>query len=196
MALEQLQSTLNRMAQIQSFFEAAQSDRTTEFQPENAFSGILEEHVQENGPASGSSGSSTTFEPVILKNARENGIDNSLLKAIIHQESGFNTHAVSSAGAQGLMQLMPTTAETLGVKNSFDPEQNIAGGSRYLKKLLNRYDQSLPKALAAYNAGPGNVDRFGGVPPFKETQHYVQNVLKTYHTYQLQQGQLQHGGNN
>ncbi|NLZ82069.1 MAG: lytic transglycosylase domain-containing protein, partial [Clostridiales bacterium] len=101
-----------------------------------------------------------------------------LLKAIGKAESDFKADAVSRSGAQGVMQLMPKTAEYLGVKNSFDPEQNIMGGAKYISELLKKYDGDTTLALAAYNAGMGNVSKYGGVPPFKETQNYVVKVAK------------------
>ena len=101
-----------------------------------------------------------------------------LLKAIGKAESDFKADAVSRSGAQGVMQLMPKTAEYLGVKDSFDPEQNIMGGAKYISELLKKYDGDTTLALAAYNAGMGNVSKYGGVPPFKETQNYVVKVAK------------------
>ncbi|MFZ0479420.1 MAG: lytic transglycosylase domain-containing protein [Terriglobales bacterium] len=107
-------------------------------------------------------------------------LDPDLLNSVIHAESGFNVRARSPKGAQGLMQLMPSTANTLGVNNVFDPEQNVDGGSRYLRELLERYNFDLVKALAAYNAGPQRVEQYHGVPPFRETRAYVARIIKEY----------------
>lgn len=109
--------------------------------------------------------------------ARRHGIDPALLSALVRQESGFDPAATSPAGAQGLTQLMPATARSLGVANPLDPVQSLDGGARYLRQQLDRFGGDERLALAAYNAGPGAVARFGGVPPYAETQTYVQRVL-------------------
>ena len=109
-------------------------------------------------------------------------LDPDLVNSVIHAESGFNAHAVSPKGARGLMQLMPGTASQLGVNDSFDPQANVTGGSRYLRELLERYDFDLVKALVAYNAGPERVEQYRGVPPFRETRAYVARIVHEYNT--------------
>lgn len=122
------------------------------------------------------------FTQIIKKAADRFQLPERLISSVIKHESNFNSQTVSRAGAQGLMQLMPGTARFLGVKNSFDPEQNINGGARYLRQMLDQFNGDTTLALAAYNAGPGNVKKYGGIPPFKETQNYVQKVLNTFNS--------------
>ena len=123
------------------------------------------------------------FEPIINSCALEYGVDKSLVKAVIHAESGYNPSAVSSKGAQGLMQLMPKTAQGLKVANSLDPADNIRGGVRYLKFLLDTFKGDETLALAAYNSGLGKVAKFGGIPPYEETRNYVSKVLSYKKNY-------------
>jgi soluble lytic murein transglycosylase-like protein len=121
-------------------------------------------------------GGPTQFDPMIQSAAARYGLDPALLKGLIRQESGFDPNAGSPAGAQGLTQLMPGTAAGLGVTDPLDPAQSIEGGAKYLSQQLERFGGDVARALAAYNAGPGAVQRFGGVPPYAETQNYVRVV--------------------
>jgi len=122
---------------------------------------------------------------MLTRAGAEHNIDADLLASVIQAESNGNTLAVSRAGAQGLMQLMPSTASDLGVHNAFIPEQNIGGGTAYLDQLLTRYRDNIALALAAYNAGPAAVDRYHGIPPYAETRAYVARVIRTFNRRKL-----------
>lgn len=124
------------------------------------------------------------FEEIISRYSRKYGVDKALVKAVIHAESNYNPKAVSRAGARGLMQLMPKTAEALKVCDSFDADENIKGGVRYLKFLLDTFNGDVTLALAAYNAGMSRVAQYGGVPPFEETRTYVAKVLSYQQSYE------------
>jgi soluble lytic murein transglycosylase-like protein len=119
------------------------------------------------------------FSEIIRQASAKYGIDESVITAVIKQESSFNPAAVSSCGAQGLMQLMPATARSLGVEDPFNPEENIMAGTRYLRQKLDEFDGNLALALAAYNAGSGAVRKYGGIPPYQETRTYVDKVIKS-----------------
>jgi soluble lytic murein transglycosylase-like protein len=138
------------------------------------------------GTESGSG--SVPYEQLIGAAASKYGIDPAVLKGLIKQESGFNPSASSPAGAQGLTQLMPGTASSMGVTDLHDPAQSIDGGAHYLKMQLDRFGGDYSKALAAYNAGPGAVQRYGGIPPYSETQNYVKNVLAFAQQYRQDGG--------
>jgi soluble lytic murein transglycosylase-like protein len=120
------------------------------------------------------------YDDVITEASKSHGVPFSLLKALIKIESDFNPRAISSAGAIGLMQIMPENISALNIKDPFDPWENIMGGTRYLKQLIGRFNGKLPMALAAYNAGPNIVDRYKQIPPFKETENYVEKVMEYY----------------
>jgi len=123
------------------------------------------------------------YDTIITRASREFGVDTSLIKAVIKAESDFDHQAVSHKGAQGLMQLMPDTANEINVKDPFDPEENIFGGTRYLSHLIKRFNNDNKLALAAYNAGPEKVEACKGVPPIPETKTFVKRVLNYYQTY-------------
>ncbi len=128
----------------------------------------------------------SSFDSLIWNTASQFSIDPMLIKSVMHAESAFDPDAVSRKGASGLMQLMPATARRYGVSSIFDPRQNVMGGVRYLRFLMDRFDGDLKLALAGYNAGENAVDRSGGIPPYAETRHYVKKVLRLYRQYRTE----------
>ena len=170
-ALQRITTIENRIQSLDSFAQ----------KPDVDFQKILDSTVQNK--KNPSSVSKNEIEHLISKYANKNGLDKDFVKAVINQESGFNPNATSHCGAMGLMQLMPVTAQGLGVTNAYDAEQNIQGGTKYLKGLMDRFGNDKTLALAAYNAGPNAVKKYGGIPPYVETQNYVKKVLSKYNTY-------------
>ena len=142
---------------------------------------------QPASPAQAAPQSTADLGQVVSSASASFHLDPDLVNSVIHAESGFNSRAVSRKGAQGLMQLMPGTANKLGVSNPFDAQANVTGGSRYLRELLERYNFDLVKALAAYNAGPERVEQYRGVPPYRETQAYVARIVREYNRKKIAQ---------
>jgi soluble lytic murein transglycosylase-like protein len=184
--LESLQNTLSRIREIESIFQArTPQPPAVESEMGSSGNGAFENVLSKFNPDNmDKSAIQQELEGIIQGQAKAQNMDASLIKAVVKAESGFNPNAVSSVGAQGLMQLMPGTANGLGVQDSFNPSQNVAGGTKYLKNLVEKY-HSVPLGLAAYNAGPGAVDKYGGIPPYKETQNYVKKVLQYQQQFNL-----------
>jgi soluble lytic murein transglycosylase-like protein len=185
-----IEATVARVSEIEQMMSAS-STGGTQAPPPQGFKAQLDQAsaampatassaAPAPAPAGGNlgSGSPSQFDGAIQAAASRNGIDPALLKGLIRAESNFNPRAGSPAGAQGLTQLMPGTARTLGVSDPYDPVQSIEGGAKYLREQLQQFGGDVQKALAAYNAGPGAVQKFGGVPPYPETQAYVKRVLQ------------------
>lgn len=147
---------------------------------EEDFSTVLDENMNSLSNNNTSGVSAGTLEGIFQEAASTYNVDVNLLKAIAKQESNFRSDATSHSGAMGIMQLMPATAEGLGVTDAYDPYENIMGGAKLIRKLLDQYNGDITLALAAYNAGSGNVAKYGGVPPFEETQNYVVKVQQYY----------------
>jgi soluble lytic murein transglycosylase-like protein len=160
-------------------FEAAAADAETDFPVAPILSRLVGARAREGKPSQPASLSDEALAPIVSLASKTYGVADTLIKSVIKAESANQPLAVSGAGAKGLMQLMDTTAQAMGVRNPFNAHENVLGGTRYLRGLLDRYDGDEAKALAAYNAGPTAVDRYRGIPPFAETRNYVETVLKT-----------------
>ena len=182
-----MNKVLTRIAEIQNKFSPATSNaKPEEFEialqnaQERQNTSVIkrrDEFVKTNNTSLTQSYEKGSIKQMLVDAAEKHGVDSKLVLALANAESGYRSDAVSSAGAVGVMQLMPDTARGLGITDSFDAKQNIDGGVRYLKQMLNMFGGDTTKALAAYNAGPGAVQKYGGIPPYSETQAYVKNIL-------------------
>lgn len=175
---------------IQNEFKTILDNKIKETENKNPIEAIVEEIVNDVAPEKKEAlelkskidlkAQSTNVEEIIDTFAQKYDIDADFIKAMIKQESGFNSKATSKKGAMGLMQLMPATAKELGVIDAYNPTQNIEGGVKYIKSLLDKFQGDEKLALAAYNAGPNAVKKYGGIPPYKETQNYVNSIMSAY----------------
>ena len=189
-----VETVTGRVSQIEAMIAAAQSGVITPSTSSTNFNSTLAQAQSATSPTAGAASlgaGDNAYSDLIQAAAAKYGLDANVLKGLIKQESGFNANAGSPAGAQGLTQLMPATAASLGVTDVHDPAQAIDGGAHYLKMQLDRFGGDYTKALAAYNAGPGAVQRFGGIPPYAETRNYVTKVLGYADAFRQQQGGAQ-----
>ena len=157
--------------------------KVTYYKDSKMYDGSSDNSSSNYGSSSASSsGSRNSYDSYIRASAQRHGVDPGLIKAMMHSESAFNPNARSPVGAQGLMQLMPATARRFKVSNPWSPADNIEGSAKYIAWLMKRFNNNVEFAVAGYNAGEGNVDKYNGIPPFKETRNYVKNVMSRYHS--------------
>lgn len=184
MEITGIEITLQRINSIERQFQALTGEVK---KPDSDFQSILDSSMDSASnafnPRFGEDVSKEEINGLIDSYSEKNGLDSDFVRAVVKQESGFNERATSRCGAAGLMQLMPGTAKGLGVTNPYDAEQNVKGGTKMLANLLKTYGGNKELALAAYNAGGGAVKKYGGIPPYGETQRYVKNVLSMYNRY-------------
>lgn len=186
----QVNGANNSISNIESEFKAILDNKIKESENKNPIETLVEEISKDIAPEKKEAidlkskidlkAQSTNVEEIIDVFSEKYGVDGDFIKAIIKQESGFNPNATSKKGAMGLMQLMPATAKSLGVVDAYNPNENIECGIKYFKGLLDRFNGDEKLALAAYNAGPNAVKKYGGIPPYKETQNYVNSIMNTY----------------
>lgn len=179
MEITGLEITLQRINAIEQQFQKLTGVEEVK-KPDQEFQSILDASMRVHD---GEDVSKDEINSLIDEYSQKNGLDSDFVRAVVKQESGFNEKATSRCGAAGLMQLMPGTAKSLGVENPYNAEQNVKGGTKMLANLLKTYGGNKELALAAYNAGGGAVKKYGGVPPYGETQRYVKNVLSIYNRY-------------
>ena len=156
--------------------------KVTYYKSNNTYDGGSSSSNDYGSSAASNSGSRNAYDSYIRASAARHGVDPGLMKAMMHTESAFNPNARSPVGAQGLMQLMPATARRFKVSNPWSPADNIEGSAKYIAWLMRRFNNNIEYAVAGYNAGEGNVDKYGGIPPFKETRNYVKKVMSRYHS--------------
>ena len=157
--------------------------KVTYYKDSNLYdSGNTNDYGSYGSSTASSSGSRNSYDSYIRASAQRHGVDPALMKAMMHTESAFNPNARSPVGAQGLMQLMPATARRFKVSNAWNPAENIEGSAKYIAWLMKRFNNNVEFAVAGYNAGEGNVDKYNGIPPFKETRNYVKSVMSRYHS--------------
>lgn len=186
MEITGIEITLQRINNIEQQFQKLTGEETKKLDKD--FQSILNSSMNDPmssylGIEEGEDVSKEQVNQLIDAYSQKNGLDSDFVRAVVKQESGFNEKATSHCGAAGLMQLMPGTAKGLGVTNPYDAEQNVKGGTKMLANLLKTYGGNKELALAAYNAGGGAVKKYGGIPPYGETQRYVKNVLNIYNRY-------------